>query len=1654
MSSYAPLLAILVAVVCAQTADLSQYVLTAMGGANGGNTFPGVSLPFAMVKLGPDVLAGGDSYSGSQPTGNFTGFSMMHESGTGGAPKYGVVSQMPVLGHISNPLVDQNQPRSQPDITSVGYYKATLAPNITVELSATSRAGFYQYTFPPGKQTNVVVDVSHILPSRRNKGLSQHYVRGNITTSGSHYEGFGDYNNGWNRAPDWRVYFCGYFDTPAMVKTFVEQSPDTGILSRYSDVPTAASTARIGAVFSFNTVSVTSRVGISFISGIQACHNVNTQMPAGTTLSSLTTNAKKVWNEDVLSKVTTTETNLGNLQMLYSSMYFMHLIPSNRTGENPLWKSTEPYYDDTFTTWDLFRCTFSLLQVFQPSMYEEYIRSLIDIFRFEGYMPDGRSSNFNGVTQGGSNSDNVLADAYVKGVRGAVNWTTGYEAMVKDAEVAPVNNNDPRDPSSSTKEGRGALPDWLKYGFITPKYGRAVTRAVEYSVNDFSLYQVAMGLGKKVDAEKYIKRSRNWRNHWDPNATSVNFTGFLVPRSSDGFIAQDPLSCGGCYWADAYYEALPWEYSFNSHHDINTLIALSGGPDTFTSRLKMTFKPGVNPTSRSSGFNNTIFNPGNEPSFTTPYLYNFVGRQDLSVKQSRSIANSYYLPTPGGLPGNSDAGAMESWLLWNMLGLYPLVGQTTFLIGSPWFVNTSISLSAGQKLTITAIGGSRNSYYVQSLNVNGQQWNQSWLTWADIFDNGGTMDFVLGPEPRNWTTGKPPPSPASEFADTTAPSMIVPPGRVHPAPSLETQANHSRGRKLRRDVALALMGGILGVVAGAAFLWWFNFGKLKIFTWSKSPVQVERISEMEEGAQSVNLEEIGRKMRSTGLLSWPRRIFKNWPFRFAKIPPAEETTVANRKAEYEKKGEELEITVVKVPPGPTKPKEVCSSSDADADILADYVLALLRHDGDTETVRALCMAEIPPFLGDDSPLFVQDVFNAIHYKSYIPGAAAPPRPSAPFAPPTGPSIPTYGNAALGAPYGAPNGSRKRSYNDRGDGDAQQYPSDPNGRLFKQPRRGGPIPGRGGFDNFSGRGGYPRGRPPMHQGPLPAQGFMPPMPSPPPGMPPFDPTDPTSFMYALQGMGFPTPELGGLPTGPSTHPRKQRCRDYDQKGFCARGNTCMYEHGDNSIFVPPGKTTDEYDPSNASLMAGVEKNESDGGSFGFGNTRDADRGRGGRGRGGGSRGDRGGQFSNPNRRGGRAEFSSDRPNHDRSKTAIVVENIPEDKFSEDEVREFFSQFGTILDISMRPYKRLAIVKYEDWNAANAAYTSPKVIFDNRFVKVYWFSNTESLPRPAGFSTDKDAAKNGVANTPSNETRAASDPQIDVEEFARKQEEAQKVYEEKMKRKQEMETARKELEKRQEELAKNRAEEKRKLMEKLAAKTGRSSATPGTELDGGAPAPAGDGKTTSQTEALKAQLAALEAEAQSLGLDTSLTDDTSFAFRGRGRGRGGYRGRGTYAPRGYRGGFRGRGGAPFAGGTYRLDNRPKTVALTGLDFSDAEKDEGLRQYLLGIGDYTDIDTTPVRTTITFKERFMAEKFMRSLSDGEIPSVGKVELAWVQTPLPPVNLNNTSKPHGDDTAMDEGDAMAMESSPPRGMASHEREPMENLDYDIADDNEWGPQ
>lgn len=325
-----------------------------------------------------------------------------------------------------------------------------------------------------------------------------------------------------------------------------------------------------------------------------------------------------------------------------------------------------------------------------------------------------------------------------------------------------------------------------------------------------------------------------------------------------------------------------------------------------------------------------------------------------------------------------------------------------------------------------------------------------------------------------------------------------------------------------------------------------------------------------------------------------------------------------------------------------------------------------------------------------------------------------------------------------------------------------------------------------------------------------------------------------------------------------------------------------------------------------------------------------------------RGDRGG-FMQPRRN--RAEFSHNGPNHDRSITTIVVEQIPEERFDESAVREFFAEFGKIEEVTMQAYKRLALVKYEDYTSARRAYDSPKVIFENRFVKVYWYK-PESIPT---------LPTNGTTAKHSSTTSSTDEQPYDKEKFERDAIAAQKKQDEKKALLRDTEAKRQALERQKEELAQRQAEEKKKLMDKLAAKGKSEGISINTDADNPSWKTNGangtdDSKASAQTKALRAQVAALEAEAKSLGLDTALTEEP-WAARGRGRGRGrgsgrawdGFAGRGSAfdSSRGGRG--RGTFRGTRAGGAYNLDNRTKKVAVSGVEF-DAKKDEALRQYLL--------------------------------------------------------------------------------------------------------------
>jgi predicted alpha-1,2-mannosidase len=384
------------------------------------------------------------------------------------------------------------------------------------------------------------------------------------------------------------------------------------------------------------------------------------------------------------------------------------------------------------------------------------MRSLIDIYRHEGYLPDCRMSLCKGYTQGGSNADVLMADAYLKKVEG-IDWDTAYEAVAKDAEVEPANWD---------VEGRGGLHSWKNLGYIPfqdiDPYGkgthtRSVSRTVEYAYNDFCIAEMAKGMGHHADYEKYTMRAGNWIHVFNPDQKSsikgvdTGFTGFLQPRYPNGTWAyQDPIFCSpllnftSCYLnPDGHetYEGSAWMYTFYAPHDMGSLVKTLGGAESFTSRLRYLHDSG-------------LLYMGDEQAFLPVYQYHYAGRPGLSANQSHSYIPSQFNTTVAGIAGNDDSGAMGSFVVLSMMGLWPVPGQDVYLITPPYFKEVSIRNPVTNKVaTIRNVNfdPSYESIYIQSAKWNDKPWTNNWLT-HDFFAEGGVLELELGPKESEWGT--------------------------------------------------------------------------------------------------------------------------------------------------------------------------------------------------------------------------------------------------------------------------------------------------------------------------------------------------------------------------------------------------------------------------------------------------------------------------------------------------------------------------------------------------------------------------------------------------------------------------------------------------------------------------------------------------------------------------------------------------------------------------------------------------------------------------------------------------------------------------------------------------------------------------------------
>ena len=695
----------------------------------GGNTFIGSAIPFGMVKLGPDMetFDNRESGFGYSSHGVILGFSHLHLSGAQG--KYGNILIAPVTGPLSP--ADIRTPRTN-EVAKVGYYAAHLTRyDVQAELTSSRRVGFHRYTFPTSDQAHLTLNIAHALDIGPGSE-SQRFLGAELHLPSNHEaEGVARFAGGWNKGGEYKVYYYLDLNTPA-------SSTQTWTGTTLTDVKdaTVIGSKAIGASFNYKTHAgqvVQVKVGISFISAAQARQNVQEEIP-GWNFALVHAAAVADWNRELSKLNLAGETDVQRRE-LYTAMYHIMLMPTDRTGENPDWHSSEPYYDDYYAVWDTYRSSSPLLTLISPDRQRDIVRSLIDIYRHTGYMPDARSGNDNGRTQGGSNANVVVTDAYLKGLTG-IDYETAFAAMVKDTEVPPENTQ---------KEGRGGLKDYNERGFVTLADERSGSRTVEYAYDDFAISELACALGKSREAALYAGRSNNFENLWDKDMTVQGFKGFLRPRKPDGSWAEPYLTVRGT-WPDFMYEGDIWTYSLYAPQNMRLLIEMAGGDDLFNRRLDFIFARGH-------------FDITNEPGFLMPVLYNYAGRPDKSADVVHLLLEKAFTDSRAGIPGNDDSGAMSSWLIFQTLGIYPVAGQDVYLISTPSIPDASLTLGNGRKLRIVArnLDHAGLNRYIQTATLNGVDLPKSWFHHAQIKD-GATLVFTMGSAPSAWGTTMPPPS--------------------------------------------------------------------------------------------------------------------------------------------------------------------------------------------------------------------------------------------------------------------------------------------------------------------------------------------------------------------------------------------------------------------------------------------------------------------------------------------------------------------------------------------------------------------------------------------------------------------------------------------------------------------------------------------------------------------------------------------------------------------------------------------------------------------------------------------------------------------------------------------------------------------------------
>ena len=719
----------------AQKTELVDYVSPLVGtqskhSLSTGNTYPAIAMPWGMNFWMPQTGKMGDGWAYTYDAEKIRGFKQTHQPSPW-INDYGQFAIMPVTGKA---VFEQDERASwfshKAEIAKPYYYKVYLADHdVVTEMAPTERAAMFRFTFPENENSFVVIDAF-------DKGS---YVK--IIPNENKIIGYTTKNSGG--VPDnFKSYFVITFDKPFTYTASVADNKITkgGVESKGNHA---------GGIIGFSTKKgeiVHAKVASSFISAEQA--ELNLKELGNNSFDQIAQQGRDQWNK-VLGRIAVEDDNLDNLRTFYSCLYRSVLFPRSffeidATGKvihySPYNGEVLPGYMFTDTGfWDTFRCLFPFLNLMYPDMNTKMQEGLANTYKESGFLPEWASPGHRGCMVG-NNSASIVADAYLKGLRG-YDIETLWEAVIHGANAVHPK-------VSST--GRLGWEYYNKLGYVPydVKINENAARTLEYAYDDWCIYQLGKKLGKPAkEIDVYAKRAMNYKNLFDPEHK------LMRGKNKDGKF-QSPFN--PLKWGDAFTEGNSWHYTWSVFQDPQGLIDLMGGKAEFNQMMDSVFS--VPPLFDDSYYGGVIheiremqimnmgnYAHGNQPIQHMIYMYNYSGEPWKAQYWVREVMDKLYTPAPDGYCGDEDNGQTSAWYVFSAMGFYPVCpGTDEYILGSPLFKKVTLNLENGNKVVINADNNNKVNRYVSSMTVNGQPYTKNYLTHEALM-KGATIGYQMAP---------------------------------------------------------------------------------------------------------------------------------------------------------------------------------------------------------------------------------------------------------------------------------------------------------------------------------------------------------------------------------------------------------------------------------------------------------------------------------------------------------------------------------------------------------------------------------------------------------------------------------------------------------------------------------------------------------------------------------------------------------------------------------------------------------------------------------------------------------------------------------------------------------------------------------------------